>query len=420
MPCRVERNIERILELLAGADVHATFFTLGWIAERYPTLIRRVVDAGHELASHGYEHRRATRSGLWRVPGRHPPREGGARGHRGRAGSRAIARPASRSGRATAGPSSASRTRAIDTARASIRSGTIITAPPAVSASRTKSTPDCSRCRLQRCASCGRRGPRVAGGYFRLLPYRVSRWSLRRINDAEGRPAMFYFHPWELDPEQPRVDGRGCQGAVSPLSQPRTDGVAPAAARRRFPVGPRRPDLPEWRRMMGVATEAVPRLGRVGAAIVVRDFAPADAGQWDAFVGRCPEATFFHRIGWRDDPGGRLPSSNALSAGRARRRDRRCPSARGGEEPPLRSRARVAAVLRLRWTGRERRRGRAGARRRRGRARAHAWRRAPRAPQSRGEMSRMAAPGSVRDIPPAACSPTRRPTCRPCRASSAR
>jgi polysaccharide deacetylase family protein (PEP-CTERM system associated) len=60
MPCRVERNIDRILALLDDSDVRATFFTLGWIAERYPDLIRRIADAGHELASHGFSHLRAT------------------------------------------------------------------------------------------------------------------------------------------------------------------------------------------------------------------------------------------------------------------------------------------------------------------------------------------------------------------------
>ena len=58
--CRVERNVERILALLAQHDIRATFFTLGWIAERYPQLVRQIVDQGHELASHGYGHERAS------------------------------------------------------------------------------------------------------------------------------------------------------------------------------------------------------------------------------------------------------------------------------------------------------------------------------------------------------------------------
>src|SRR5437762_12636774 len=63
MPCRVERNIDRILELLADANAHATFFTLGWIAERYPELVRRICAAGHEMASHGFGHQRAGEQG---------------------------------------------------------------------------------------------------------------------------------------------------------------------------------------------------------------------------------------------------------------------------------------------------------------------------------------------------------------------
>jgi polysaccharide deacetylase family protein (PEP-CTERM system associated) len=51
--------------------------------------------------------------------------------------------------------------------------------------------------------------PAGGGGYFRLLPYVISRWSIRRINKIDGEPAMFYFHPWELDPDQPRVNGVG-------------------------------------------------------------------------------------------------------------------------------------------------------------------------------------------------------------------
>ncbi len=61
LPCRVEQNTDQILELFDGHDVKATFFMLGWVAERYPGLVRRIVDAGHELASHGYSHVRVTR-----------------------------------------------------------------------------------------------------------------------------------------------------------------------------------------------------------------------------------------------------------------------------------------------------------------------------------------------------------------------
>ena len=92
--------------------------------------------------------------------------------------------------------------------------------------------------------------PAGGGGYFRLLPYGMSRWSLRRVNEVDGQPAMFYFHPWELDPEQPRVPGVKCEGPLSPLPESEADGAAFAPTARGFPLGPRRPDLPQWCRLM--------------------------------------------------------------------------------------------------------------------------------------------------------------------------
>src|SRR5688572_15343943 len=58
--CRVERNVDRILSMLSDHGARATFFTLGWVAERYPQMVRRIVASGHELASHGFSHQRAT------------------------------------------------------------------------------------------------------------------------------------------------------------------------------------------------------------------------------------------------------------------------------------------------------------------------------------------------------------------------
>ena len=82
MAPRVERNTGRVLDLFARHGVHGTFFTLGWVAERYPGLIRRIVAEGHELASHGMEHRPRLFAGARRVPRRHPPHQGDARGYR--------------------------------------------------------------------------------------------------------------------------------------------------------------------------------------------------------------------------------------------------------------------------------------------------------------------------------------------------
>jgi polysaccharide deacetylase family protein (PEP-CTERM system associated) len=208
MECRVERNIDRILQLLADAGVHSTFFTLGWIAERYPEMVRRIVDSGHELASHGYEHRRATEQGygefladirlakavLEDIAGH------GVNGYR--APSFSV------------GPRNSWAFECI--AKAGYRYSSSIYpirhdhygAPGshrfAHEVEQGLLEVPIATVRLWRSTL-----PAGGGGYFRLLPYGVSRWSLRRINAVDRQPAMFYFHPWELDPEQPRVKGPG-------------------------------------------------------------------------------------------------------------------------------------------------------------------------------------------------------------------
>jgi polysaccharide deacetylase family protein (PEP-CTERM system associated) len=208
MPCRVERNIDRILELLAGANVRATFFTLGWIAERYPEMIRRVVDAGHELASHGYEHRRATEQGYGafladiRLAKAVLEDIGGApvRGYRAPSFSIGTQNRWAFECIAEAGYRYSSSLYPIRHDHYGVPGGErfahevhagLIEVPIAT-------------VRVLRST-----WPAGGGGYFRLLPYGISRWSLRRINAADHQPVMFYFHPWELDPEQPRVRGPG-------------------------------------------------------------------------------------------------------------------------------------------------------------------------------------------------------------------
>jgi polysaccharide deacetylase family protein (PEP-CTERM system associated) len=210
LPCRVEGNVDRILDLLAEHGVKATFFTLGWVAERYPALVRRIVDGGHELASHGYEHYRATDQGygqfladirlakavLEDVAG-HP-----VLGYRAPSFSVGPANDWAFDCIASAGYRYSSSVYPIrhdhygvpDGPRFAheVRAGLLEVPVATVRVLRSN-------------------WPAGGGGYFRLLPYRVSRWSLRRVNAVDGRPAMFYFHPWELDPEQPRVPGPGAK-----------------------------------------------------------------------------------------------------------------------------------------------------------------------------------------------------------------
>jgi polysaccharide deacetylase family protein (PEP-CTERM system associated) len=210
LPCRVEGNVDRILELLAEHGVKATFFTLGWVAERFPALIRRIVDGGHELASHGYAHDRATDQGygqfladirlakavLEDVAG-HP-----VRGYRAPSFSVGSANDWAFDCIAAAGYRYSSSVYPIrhdhygvpggKRFAHEVRNGLLEVPVATVRVLRSN-------------------WPAGGGGYFRLLPYRVSRWSLRRVNAVDGRPAMFYFHPWELDPEQPRVAGPGAK-----------------------------------------------------------------------------------------------------------------------------------------------------------------------------------------------------------------
>ena len=209
LECRVERNTDRLLALFSETGIKATFFVLGWVAERYPALVSRIAEQGHEVASHGFAHRlvydltpAAFRDDIRR--------------------SKALLEQAS--GAAVEGyraPSYSVTPRslwALDvlidegfTYDASIfpihhdrygiplsprhpywlnrASGSIIEAP----------------------ASTVRWGvlnfPVAGGGYFRILPYGWTRWGISRINRAERRPAIFYMHPWEIDPDQPRLSG---------------------------------------------------------------------------------------------------------------------------------------------------------------------------------------------------------------------
>ena len=141
--------------------------------------------------------------------------------------------------------------------------------------------------------------PAGGGGYFRLLPYNVSRWSLRRVNEIDGEPAMFYFHPWELDPEQPRVAGVGARARFRHYLNLKQ--MIPRLRRLLVDFRWDRVDrifLNGQADVLG-ADDGVHAGCRPADRITVRAFADADTPRWNAFVERCPDATFFHSIGWR-------------------------------------------------------------------------------------------------------------------------
>jgi polysaccharide deacetylase family protein (PEP-CTERM system associated) len=206
--CRVEANIERILTLLAEADVHATFFTLGWIAERYPAMVRRIVEGGHELASHGYGHLRAsdqsrtefaddiTRSkALLEDIGGHP-----VLGYRAPSFSIGTANLWALDVLHEAGYRYSSSIYPVqhdhygmpDAPRFAFYpngEGGLLEVP------------------ITTVRMMNRNLPAGGGGYFRLFPYALSRYLMQKVNREDGQSAIFYCHPWELDPDQPRPDG---------------------------------------------------------------------------------------------------------------------------------------------------------------------------------------------------------------------
>jgi polysaccharide deacetylase family protein (PEP-CTERM system associated) len=205
-PCRVERNIDRILDMLASTGSTATFFTLGWIAERYPSAIRRISDAGHEVASHGFGHERASEQ------------ERGAFLADIRlakavledvAGSEVVGY---RAPNFSVGPGNAW---AFDCmVEAGYRYSSSLYpirhdhyGVPDAPRFAHEARPGLLEVPVATIRMFGNNLPAGGGGYFRLLPYALSRWSIRRINQVDRMPAMFYFHPWEIDSEQPRVDG---------------------------------------------------------------------------------------------------------------------------------------------------------------------------------------------------------------------
>ena len=204
VPCRVEANIDRILELMAQHQAQGTFFTLGWIAERFPQVVRRIAAAGHEVASHGYSHERASamsreefRDDIVRAKQLLEDLAGQeVTGYRAPSFSIGTGNLWAHDVIAEAGYRYSSSVYPVkhdhygipDAPRFPWRLENGLMEVPVTTVRRF-----------------GRNWLAGGGGFFRLLPYAVSRWQIREVNRADQRPAIFYFHPWEVDPEQPRV-----------------------------------------------------------------------------------------------------------------------------------------------------------------------------------------------------------------------
>lgn len=206
--CRVEANMDLILGILDDAKVVATFFTLGWIAERYPQVVKRIVAGGHELASHGYSHLRASDQDLTSF------NDDITR-------SKAILEDIG--GQAVLGyraPSFSIGSRNLWALDALYAAGYRYSSSIYPIQHDHYGMPDAPRFAFYPNGEGGllevpittvrlmkRNLPAGGGGYFRLLPYSLSRWMMERVNNDDHQSAIFYFHPWELDPGQPHPQG---------------------------------------------------------------------------------------------------------------------------------------------------------------------------------------------------------------------
>jgi polysaccharide deacetylase family protein (PEP-CTERM system associated) len=204
---RVEFSTGRVLDLFASRGVRATFFVLGWIAERHPGLVKRIVAEGHELASHGYDHTRIHRLTVDQFR---------ADVVRTKDILESIGGVQVRGYRAPSYSINGRNLWALDTLK---ETGHVYSSSIYPIRHDLYGMPEAPRFAF-RCKPEGileipvttvslanRNFPCGGGGYFRLLPYPLFRWALNRVNTQDRRPGLFYFHPWEVDPGQPRVAG---------------------------------------------------------------------------------------------------------------------------------------------------------------------------------------------------------------------
>ena len=207
LPCHVEANTDRILAQFAETNTVATFFTLGWVAARYPALIRRIVDAGHELASHGHGHQlvhqlspAGFREDLQRAKGTLEDVGGvTVRGYRAPTFSIGPQNPWAFDVLAETGHVYSSSVYPVR--------HDLYGAPDAPRFAHRVASGSLLEIPLTTLRLGQHNLPIAGGGYFRLMPYSVFKAALRRFNAGENRAGVFYFHPWEIDADQPRITG---------------------------------------------------------------------------------------------------------------------------------------------------------------------------------------------------------------------
>jgi len=206
MPMRVERNTNLLMEIFDEQEVRATFFCLGWVAERFPELVRRIVDEGHELASHGTMHQRASAQSRDEFKND----VGGAK--------RLLEDISGKPLIGYRAPSFSFTKSNQWVYEVLAEEGYRYSSSVYPVAHDHYGIPDAPRSRYQTDAGVdeiplstlnmfGKNFPISGGGYFRLYPYEITRWSLKKFVKNESFPYIFYMHPWEVDPDQPRVEG---------------------------------------------------------------------------------------------------------------------------------------------------------------------------------------------------------------------
>lgn len=203
---RVERNCDAILEMFEAADVKATFFTLGWVAKRHGPLMRRIAAAGHELASHGWDHARVFRmdresfAADLDMARKTIEDAAGVRitGYRAPSFSIDQRTPWAYMVLAEQGYAYSSSVAPISHDHYGWREAPRFAFKPLPWS-------DLIELPVTTAELGGKRFAAGGGGFFRVLPYGFSRWAIRQVNRRDQRPAIFYFHPWEIDPDQPRV-----------------------------------------------------------------------------------------------------------------------------------------------------------------------------------------------------------------------
>ena len=247
---RVEANTDAVLDLFAESNSKATFFTLGWVAERCPALIRRIVDAGHEIASHGVDHQRVFTMTADQF-----------RADIGRA-RKALEDAAGVAVTGYRAPSFSIDKRTPWAHRVLAEEGYAYSSSVAPVRHDHYGWPEAPRFAFRPVADAalielpvttariGRRTMATGGGFFRLFPSAFTNWAVRQVN-ADDRPAIFYFHPWEIDPGQPRVANAPLRSKLRHYSR-----LGAMAGKLRHLVEGHR-----WGRVDGVAAREAARLG---------------------------------------------------------------------------------------------------------------------------------------------------------------